>query len=212
MPFLAVLLIMIFSFTAHAAPLASITSLVLDAGHGPDDAAPRPQAFAELTPAQLLAGALKEVVDRENGGAVGVFFTFAPKSDLRQTERALAVNAAEGKLFISIHPAAGFGKPSKAAVIVPSAPEAPAKSWKAVYKKYSTKNGRIAEVLKNALAGFYGQQNVISGAAPLWAFNGVDMPAVALEVPFPDDASIALNPFYRNIAEVLYSAIVEYDK
>ena len=190
-------------------PLANIDVVAIDAGHGDDPGGRRGDAL-EKGQCVLIAQALKEIIERENGASVKTVLTFKSDAATSQRERAFAANGNGAKVFVSIH-----GHPAKQqeyGVYVPYAVDEPTSSWKNAGSRFLSKSVVLAEKLKDSLESGLPGKKYFVGHAPLVMFYGVAMPAVAIEAT-EYDSQPALNPeSAAKIAQAIYSGLVEYGK
>lgn len=209
--FAALLLIM--PFAAHAAPLTATHVILLDAGHEPEEGLPRPGTAAEKEFCLKIAGALKEIVERENGQAVSTPIISPADKEPPQREKAATANQAAGKLYLSIHAAPGrTGYTRGLGIYFPDPGDAPVKSWRSAPRKFTGDNRRLSEKLKAALQEAYPAQRVFTATAPLYLFHGIDMPAAAIELAPPDGQGAVAPDFFARIAQALYEALAEFEK
>lgn len=194
--------------------LTKLDTVVIDPGHGGASTGARAEELTEKDFCQKLAQAIKEAVEKENGQAIKVVVTAPPEKDPDQRDRAFAANGAGGKVFISLHAASGFAPtPRMLGIYVQDAPQGAEGTWREAGKKYSVKSFQLAEKLKEALDGFYPSNRFFIGRAPLTDFNGVAMPAVAVEVVQLNSQLQPLAPdMFQRLASAIYSGLVEFDR
>lgn len=206
-------LLVIMPYPARALPLAATHVILLDAGHEPEEGLPRPGAAAEKEFCLKIAGALKEIVERENGQAVSTLIISQADKEPLQREKAATANQAGGKLYLSIHAAPGrTGYSRGLGIYFPDPGDAPVKSWRSAPRKFSADNRRLSEKLKAALQAAYPSQRIFTATAPLYLFHGIEMPAAAIETAPPDGQAAATPDFYARIAQALYDGMAEFEK
>jgi N-acetylmuramoyl-L-alanine amidase len=197
------------AFQAFAAgPLVNIDAVAIDVGHDADDSATSKIIVAERTQCRLLANALKETIEKENGRAVKIIFTSATGMAATQRERAFAANSGGAKIYISLH-----GYPEKqpfAGVYVATPPDEGANSWKEAGAKYSVKSSLLASKIKSSLE-YYTARKYFIGTASLTAFYGVAMPAVAIEAAPISSAPLSQDGATK-LAVAIYSGILDYSR
>ena len=158
----------------------------------------------------LIAQALKEIIEMENGPAVKTVLTFKPDAATSQRERAYAANGNGAKVFISIH-----GRPAKqqeAGVYVPYAVDEPPSSWKNAGSRFLPKSVLLAEKLKDSMESGLPGKKYFVGHAPLVMFYGLAMPSVAVEATEYDSQPPLTPESAAKVAQAIYSGLVEYGK
>ncbi len=189
--------------------LTNVDAVAIDAGHGDDPGGRRGDAL-EKGPCVMIAMALKELIERENGPAVKTILTFRPDLPTTQRERAFAANGNGAKVFVSIH---GYpAKQQEAGIFFPYVVDEPSSSWKNSGAKFIPKSIRLAEKLIDSMeSGFPGKKYFL-GRAPLVTFYGLEMPAVAVEAVGYDSQPPLTPESAAMVAEAIYAGLVEYGK
>ncbi|MBI3582249.1 MAG: N-acetylmuramoyl-L-alanine amidase [Nitrospinae bacterium] len=188
--------------------LTNVDAVAIDAGHGDDPGGRRGDAL-EKGPCVLIAVALKELIERENGPAVRAVLTFRQDvATTTQRERAFAANGNGAKVFISIH--AYPAKQQELGIFIPFVADEPSSSWKNSGARFAPKSLLLAEKLKVSMeSGFPGKKYFV-GRAPLVMFYGLEMPAVAVEAVGYDSQPPLTPDSAAMVAEAIYAGLVEY--
>ncbi len=208
------------SFKARKRELFRIKRIAIDPGHGGRDfGAKSRNLFLEKEFTHRLATALKKTIEDQNGRRVSVILTRTGRNDTDQYKRAFVANSSEAHVYLSLHTASGYDQSSRDLGIYISekgAPKAGSGSWKDVNSKYSAYNAVLAGMLRKNLKGFYGHKKFFIRRGKFIPLFGIDMPGALIEVIALNDPKDELmingEEFYERLAQLLYAALVDYDK
>jgi N-acetylmuramoyl-L-alanine amidase len=182
----------------NAAAGDSVRTVVIDAGHGGHDQGARGsggtmEKEVVLTLGRMLADNLKDRYRTVLTRTGDYLLDFA--------DRAATANQVKADLFLSIHTGAGFASqtddisvyyyetfPEQVFLTSPESPETsagedPVVPWEWVQKKHSGESAAFARLMKSQIdSGDFGMPAMEVRKGPLVALQGVNMPAVLVEI------------------------------
>lgn len=210
--------------TPERPPLKAISTIVIDPGHGGDDAGARSADAAtpllekdlDLTVAQKIEAALTAETSAR------VLLTRAGDVHTGLTDRTSFANEARADLLISIH-ANGSPSPRASGFRVyyhdPSAEESlqsasgagplPATPWSAAQREHQADSARFAEFLRASLAEKLVLPDRGVKRIPLGVLEGATCPAVLLEMGFLTNQDEALALSRDAVQDALAAAVVD---
>jgi len=200
-----------------AVPPRAVRRIVLDPGHGGDDAGVSgPDGRHEKDLVLDLARDLKDLL--ENAG-FDVVMTRGGDDGRGPDERAERANLARGDLFLSLHAGAWFGGGRRGATawILPRRAAGGAGDfarWETVQQRHLERSAQVAETLLARLSLDAAWPVRPLARAELPVLLGVDMPAVLLEAGLlthdADAATLADDGGRRRLAAALANAVKAY--
>lgn len=204
--------------------LHAISVIVIDAGHGGDDAGARASSttpIAEKDIALDIARKIEATLTAQTGARV--LLTRSGDVHLGIPDRASFANEARADLFLSIH---ANGSPSESAHgfrlyyhdapgAEASASPAPAMPWSEAQRESEGRSARFAELLRESLAAKVSLADRGVKRVPMTVLEGTACPAALLEVGFLSnkDEALALSTgaVQDAIAEAVADAVLKMD-
>ena len=197
------------------APQRGCSVLVLDAGHGGDDAGVQASGLREKDVTLALATRLRPRLE----SALGMRVVVLRSSDrgLSDDRRAEQANKSGGDLLLSLHCNAAFAPgPSGFEVLFAGASGSAGdvraddfRPWQSAQTPYASRSQDLAQVLQTELEKHLSIPNRGARATRVAFLRGVAMPAVVLEVGFLTNAEEADALQSQEYAERLAAGIVE---
>lgn len=202
---------------AFAAPPARVARVVLDPGHGGDDAGVAgPEERREKDLMLDLARDLRDLL--ENAG-FDVVLTRDGDDGRGPDARAERANIARGDVFLSLHAGAWFSRDRRGATswLLPlgaAGGDGDFAAWETVQQRHLAESALLAEIVSTRLALDAGLPVHDPRRAELPVLRGLDMPAVMVEVGLlthPEDLrNLTDSDRRRRLAASLANAVKAY--